>query len=254
MNSPFPGMDPYLEDPRLWPDFHQRFITYWCDALIEKLPPSYEARMEDRIAVIPEGSGARGLRPDVAISIVSEPAVAYGPATVEEERGPIEIPLAEFDEIRQSRILILHGPGRKLVAVLELLSPSNKSGSDGYAAKRQAVLASAAHLIELDLLAAGERMALQKPLPSGHYFAFVARKGRGVCEVYAWTVRQRMPAMRIPLLAPDPDLDFPLQPVFQSAYEKGRYERSLDYTKPPAVSLPAGDLDWCRRTASTVVA
>ncbi|MBW3540169.1 MAG: DUF4058 family protein [Planctomycetes bacterium] len=28
MSSPFPGMDPYLEDPAFWPDFHSTFINY----------------------------------------------------------------------------------------------------------------------------------------------------------------------------------------------------------------------------------
>jgi hypothetical protein len=27
MPSPFPGMDPYLEAPELWPDVHHRLIS-----------------------------------------------------------------------------------------------------------------------------------------------------------------------------------------------------------------------------------
>ena len=38
MNSPFPGMDPYLEDPAIWMDFHERFITYCSDFLNDSLP------------------------------------------------------------------------------------------------------------------------------------------------------------------------------------------------------------------------
>lgn len=40
MASPFPGMDPYLEDPAFWPDFHHRFLENWCDALADLLPDS----------------------------------------------------------------------------------------------------------------------------------------------------------------------------------------------------------------------
>ena len=36
MRSPFPGMDPYLE--QFWGDVHHRLITYTCDALQRHLP------------------------------------------------------------------------------------------------------------------------------------------------------------------------------------------------------------------------
>ena len=38
MTSPFPGMDPYLEDPAFWPDFHHRFIDCWCEEIAAELP------------------------------------------------------------------------------------------------------------------------------------------------------------------------------------------------------------------------
>ena len=44
MKSPFPGMDPDLEDPAFWQDFHQSFNTYWRDAVAEALPDNYEVR------------------------------------------------------------------------------------------------------------------------------------------------------------------------------------------------------------------
>ena len=33
MPSPFPGMNPYLEHPDTWEDFHTRFITHAADTL-----------------------------------------------------------------------------------------------------------------------------------------------------------------------------------------------------------------------------
>ena len=44
MPSPFPGMDPYLEEPRRWPDVHQSLITYIRDALQPAVRPRYFAR------------------------------------------------------------------------------------------------------------------------------------------------------------------------------------------------------------------
>ena len=38
MPSPFPGMDPYLEDPSVWMDFHESFITYQWAAAVGQTP------------------------------------------------------------------------------------------------------------------------------------------------------------------------------------------------------------------------
>ncbi|MBV8886966.1 MAG: DUF4058 family protein [Chroococcidiopsidaceae cyanobacterium CP_BM_RX_35] len=34
MPSPFPGMDPYLEQPALWSSFHSRLIVAIADAIV----------------------------------------------------------------------------------------------------------------------------------------------------------------------------------------------------------------------------
>ena len=49
MPSPFPGMDPYLEDHALWPDVHSSLITYIREELQAKIRPSYVARIGERI-------------------------------------------------------------------------------------------------------------------------------------------------------------------------------------------------------------
>jgi hypothetical protein len=48
MPSPFPGMDPYLESPTLWPDVHHELISGIRAALIGTLRPRYVARVELR--------------------------------------------------------------------------------------------------------------------------------------------------------------------------------------------------------------
>ena len=52
MPCPFPGMDPYLESPAFWSDFHARFLTYLSDAISDRLPPGYEARIDERLEFI----------------------------------------------------------------------------------------------------------------------------------------------------------------------------------------------------------
>jgi len=242
-------MDPYLEDPGLWSDFHATFINYWREALLDCLPPNYEARIDEKVRLVEVVPPRRKLiEPDVAVarrspSRIPSPAPT-GAATLE----PVTIPLViEEDEAHERYIEILHRPERSLVAVLELLSPSNKEepGRSDYLAKRNALLHHPIHLVELDLLMGGRRLPLEKPLPAGDYYALVSHSDRRPdCDVYAWTVRQRLPSIPIPLLSPDPDVWIDLAAVLATAYERGRYARSIDYTSPPLVSLDDETRRW----------
>src|SRR5581483_402078 len=151
-----------------------------------------------------------------------------GVATLES----VTIPLVIVEEPREAYIEILHRPERQLVAVLELLSPSNKTepGRSVYLTKRNALLYQNVHLVELDLLLGGHRLPFRKALPLGDYYALVARGDRRPdCDVYAWTIRQALPTIPIPLRAPDPDVLLDLATVFSTAYERGRYRRSIHY-------------------------
>jgi hypothetical protein len=256
MKSPFPGMDPYLEDPAFWPDFHWRFTTYWCDYLADRLPEPYEARLNERVnlvAMSPEM--IKLIYPDVA---VSERPAAASKSSKRARSGdsetmllePVTIPHQMFEEVREARIEILHRSTHSLITVLELLSPWNKTG-DGfleYVAKRRAVLQQKVHLVELDLLVGGQRLPLSRPLPAGDYYALVSRSESWPdCDVYHWTVRQPFPAIPIPLRAPDPDLVIDVGAVFAIAYERGRYARSLKYGEKAPAPLGAKDAAWAQK-------
>ena len=255
MASPFPGVDPYLESQGFWPDFHATFINYWREALADLLPEHYEARIDERVNLVevrPEKKVKR-IEPDVALLRRSQapggavPAPS-GVATLE----PVTIPLLIEEERRETYIEILRRPGRSLVAVLEVLSPANKEEPDrsAYLAKRNTLLNHNVHLVELDLLLSGRRLPLQQPLPPGDFFALVAHaERRPFCDVYAWTVRQRLPAIPIPRAAPDPAVWVDLGAVFATTYERGRYARSIDYSAAPPAALSQADRDWAAQQA-----
>src|SRR4051812_38433339 len=121
MPSPFPGMDPYLETPALWSDFHARLITYWSDALIDCLPSNYEARIDEKVNLVEVSPPRRKLvEPDAAVP-QREPsrvpsAAPAGVVTLE----PVTLSLVIEEETHERHIEILHRPDRPLVAVLEL--------------------------------------------------------------------------------------------------------------------------------------
>lgn len=86
MPGPFPGMDPYLEDPVRWPDVHQRLITYIADALGPHLRPRYHARIGERVYIL---TPPQALYPDILLirrpQAVREPSPVCGAAEVETE-------------------------------------------------------------------------------------------------------------------------------------------------------------------------
>jgi hypothetical protein len=260
MRNPFPGMDPYLETPAYWPDFHQRFITYWCDLLAERLPDQYEARIDERVNLVEAPhEEVKRIIPDLAItqrereqpSEVAEPTTTATLTAAE----PVSIPMAILDDVHEGYIKILHRPDKTLVTVLELLSPTNKSdiGHGDYLAKRREVIRQGVNLVEVDLLTQGHRIPLLLPLPTGDYYVIVARSdNRPNCDVYAWNLRQPLPTIPIPLKPPDPPILLNLGQVFSLTYERGRYGRSFDYTQPPPTPLNETDIDWVAERIQTM--
>lgn len=248
MPSPFPGMDPYLENPAFWSDFHARFINYWCEALADRLADHYKARIDERVNLVEvHPQKIRRFEPDVTVTRTprtpgTAPA-AGGVATLE----PVVVPLLIEEETRETFIQVLHRRDRTLVAILELLSPPNKEEPDRsvYLARRNTLLHHPVHLVEVDLLLKGQRIPLGDDYPAGQYFALVAdATRRSDCDVYAWTMRQPLPPIPIPLLLPDPPVWIDLAAVFATTYERGRYARSIDYNQPPPVSLRGDELTW----------
>ena len=254
MPNPFPGVDPYLEDPAFWPDFHSTFIVCWRDALRGVLPPNYEARIGERVYLV-EPPASRRVGPDLSVSRSAAGGTVptlSGSTSTSAVLEPVTVPLGALEEVRESYIEILHRPDRTLVAVLEVLSPANKEepGRGDYLAKRNAALRQNVHLVELDFLIGGQRLPMGAPLPAGHYYALVSRADRRPnCDVYAWTVRQPLPPIPIPLRAPDPDALTDLAAVFGTAYARGFYDESINYTAPTAAPFSAQDRAWIRDVA-----
>jgi hypothetical protein len=257
MASPFPGMDPYLEDPAFWRDFHHRFLDYWCEAVAAALPDNYDARLDETVNLVQ-------MSPEVIKLIYPDVAVSRQPRQTKRTHSknsgtlllePVRIPHEFLEEVRQTRIEILHRPERNLVAVLELLSPYNKGGDgfDQYRAKQMTILQKKVHLVELDLLEGGKRLPLSRPLPSADYYALISRaEDRPNCEVYHWALRDPLPTIPIPLRAPDADIQIDLEQVFRNTYERGRYARSLYYSKPPAARLSRKDATWATGVAAKI--
>jgi hypothetical protein len=244
-------MDPFLESPAYWRDFHQSFITYWRDWLLDHLPDHYEVRIDERLSVVNEGLECEDVLPDLSVS-QSHPLprqLVPTTATAVLDIEPATLRLKYLEVESEAYLKVLHRPDASLIAVLELLSPTNKSGEGrrDYLLKRHELLQEPIHLVELDFLLGGTRIPTHEKLPAGDYYAFVSRGDRRPeCEVYSWNLPEPLRRIRLPLKAPDPDVVFDLPDLFAHAYQRGRYFRDLPYTTEPPVPLSKENAQWVK--------
>jgi hypothetical protein len=256
MSMIFPGMDPYLEDPQIWPGVHSRLVVYLADQLQPKLRPRYVAAVEERVYI--EGR-RRQVVPDVSIRRPREPeheggvAVAVAVAVAEAD----EPALVQVDplEVHESYIAILDlRSGQKIVTVIEVVSPSNKApgpGRDSYLAKQSEVLGSTAHLVEVDLLRTGQHVVAVPEWSArgmGYYdYLVCVSRAYGVrsrYELYLRGVRERLPRVRIPLADGDPDVAMDVQAAMARVCESGAYDQRIDYRIPCRPPLRPADQEW----------
>jgi hypothetical protein len=188
LQSPFPGMDPFIGCQE-WEDFHHALIETMRQTLVPNVAPRYAVRVERRIYVESQSEDDQLYIAEVAL-IDESNATVTKPVATTATITPVECVLPMPEEKRESLLVIRDLETRAIVTVIELLSPGNKrSGSDGrrkYLAKRQEILGSQSHLVELDLLRGGKRLPTRQPLPTADYYAIVSPTPsacRGLCVV-----------------------------------------------------------------------
>ncbi len=224
MPSPFPGMDPFLEELRRWVGVHSWLINSISDDLADRVSPDFFVEI-----VV---SGQRE-EPSAMAGVITAPTL-------------IE-PLYDV-EIRDRYIEIRDTVNRDVVATIEVLSPYNKAagtqGREAFLQKRKTVMASGVHWIEIDLLRAGER----PPEVAGKsdYYALLKRGGTpGPFEVWHFDLRDTMPTIAVPLRLPHDDVPLDLQLVFDDVYARGHYAESTNYSgDSPLPRLRPADAAW----------
>lgn len=257
MPSPFPGMDPYLEDPGRWPDVHHWLISVTAELINSSLRPNYYARIEDRVYISDEHDpGRKVIIPDVRVVAVpdtshlasralGEPA---GVATAE----PLEVTTLIEDEIHEPLIEVIDVDRRSVITVIEVLSPTNKCagarGRQSYEGKREQVMRSPSHFIEIDLLREGDGFPPYEALPPHEYRVHVSRVNRRPRGTL-WAIRldQRLPVIPIPLRNSDPDGHVDLQAVLSTAYDRAAYDLQIDYKREPPSPPIDKYADWMDR-------
>ena len=219
MPTPFPGMDPYLENDKLWPVFQHHLAHALHQLLLPGLMDRYRARITQR-------------------HYVSEQALFT--SIIREEHTEALI------EIRQ------RADGR-LITLLEVISPANKmsdAGRKAYLARRQEARSVKANIVEVDLVLQGASLidCSREGLPAWDYAVFVSRAAQpDRYEIFPTTLPKRLPKFRLPLAADDRDTVIDLQAAFGRAFDQGDFVKQINYDQDPATKLGDENRDWLRQ-------
>ena len=251
-------MDPYLEG-ELWQEFHETLAGAIREQLLKILPPQYVALLAKRyvlhrpaIGLLSLPEDHRVIYPDVHVAQtpprVSESAVAYEYQTV--TQPTVQLASLVTEEVPVMSVEVHDVANRRLVTVIEILSPVNKMGDGAmeYVAKRAALMGTSVHLLEIDLLRRGSRVIFETDPPPADYYAYLSRfTHRPYTDVWPVRLRDRLPVLPVPLLPPDEDVPLDLQRAVNACYDLVHYERLLDYTAaPPPPPLSEADMSWLR--------
>ncbi len=215
MPSPFPGMDPYLEDAQHWKVFQQQFVAGLYHVLLPGLVDRYRARIAMR---------SYTLEMPLFTSVIREPH---------------DEPFVEIRERSDGR----------LVTLIDVVSPMNKTtgtGRDAYLATRSLVESQRASALEIDLITHGTPMLdySRDALPE-HDYTFTVTRGHvpGKFEIYTATVQKRLPKFKLPLAQDDRDTMLDLQDVFRRAYDLGSFGKTVAYDNPLPASVTLSDVN-----------
>jgi len=248
-------MDPYLEG-EMWQEFHETFAGAIRAQLMPQVRPKYVALLAKRYVMDRPGLGIvqpaeRHVYPDV--HVVEPPyrspsaMSVYGGVAIMEPT--IEVLSPMNDEVPILSIEIRDVAERRLVTLIEILSPVNKRGEGAreYAQRRLELLQTSTHLLELDLLCQGRRIQLlQEPPPAPIYLSRMQR--RPYTQVWALPLQRPLPTIPVPLLPPDPDVPLDLQAAVADCFTLVGYEDLLDYSAKPPVGLTEEEKTWVVET------
>ena len=267
MPSPFPGMDPYLESSEHWMNVHSTLITEIRERLSKQLRPRYFVGMEERAyitsntdpawsTIIPDShvvmtrfSGAGDLHPSSIGLDESELEAAEGDVAVAVAVKPTRLLFTTL-RMREPYLEIIDTSNRKIVTIIEVLSPTNKvAGSRGrqkYKWKRERVLRSMTSLVEIDLLRGGRPFFSDDLRGACDYTVHVSRAEECHEGSDLWRIKlpQLLPSIPIPLSEGDADAALDLNAAWHAVYDKAGFDLVLNYKADPSTPFTPAQAAW----------
>jgi hypothetical protein len=255
MPSPFPGMNPYLEHPSLWPEIHNRLIVAISDSLVPQLVPQYIVAIEHRIyQILNEESLLIGM-PDLLVkkrnysSQIPDSETNSGVAVMAQAATPQLVRMPMPMETKEAYLEVRDTSTGEVITVIELLSPKNKRkgpGRQAYEDKRYQILSSRTNLVEIDLLRSGEPLLTFGGEDIVSDYRLIVSRGwqRPVGELYAFNLEDNMPIFPLPLRREEPEILVNLQELLGIVYERAGLDYRIDYQQEVVPSLSELQASW----------
>ncbi len=234
LKSPFPGMDPYLEN--LWPEVHARLIVYAANQLNAQLPNDLQANIEENLNVYKEDD-LSSIRPDIH---VSQDATFLSSSERASSAVVLE-PLVLRRAPHPTRHVEIVDKNGRIITSIDFLSPWNKVGSrarEQYSRKQIDIIDAGVNLVEIDLVRQGSYVLAApleqlRPGERTPYLICVYRDAKpDQFELYRAPLEQPLPNVPVPLRYGERDAVLQLQALLDQCYQDGRYYR-LDYSGDP---------------------
>ena len=250
MPSPFPGMDPWLERPTLWPGVHVNLIISLQRALAPLIAPRYYVEVGQRAIFSVFPPAPQFIYPDVS---VFEDRQSHQPLQAETAvlAEPIIVALPNREKVYEDYLKIVETATHRVITVIAILSWSNKQpGRDrkAYEAKRRRIFQTETNLVEIDLLRAGQPMPFVFSQPNGHltHYRVLIKRGDNEWQAYLYpfSIQDAIPIFPLPLQPGDSEPAVRLGEILNETYDVLRYASRLDYNQTPEPRLSDAEAQW----------
>jgi hypothetical protein len=236
MSASFIGMNPQLESPELWTEVHHRLISAIAIHLGPSLRPKYRVAIEKRV-YFSEGDRAVEVGiPDAVVLTAAQARTSSTTLTLEPQTDEgVSVILPMRSEVKEGYLEIREIATGRVVTAIEILSPTNKRagyGRNTYEAKRQKILASQTHLIEIDLIRQGKPMELINAPTKTDYRILVSRsEERPQARLHGFNRSQPIPPIVVPLELGDLEPMLDLQAILNEIYEQAGFDLTIGSTE-----------------------
>ena len=246
----FPGMNPYLESPYRWPEIHHALISEIARVINPYIVPKYRAAIETRVYI---DSSLVGI-PDAYVHKRSQQREASS-ASVAVSTKPERVAIPTPCEVTEGYLEIREPLTRRVITVIEVLSPANKRTGEGrkkYLSKRETVLSSLTHFIEIDLLRQGEAMPIAGGQPADYQISISRADERPSAERYAFNLRDEMPKFLLPLDAEDASMEpvLDIKALLNQVCEDTAVDIDIDYAVQPQPPVSGEEFEWLQSLPS----
>ena len=251
MPSPFPGMNPYLEDSAYWSSIHHWLITEIARLLNQQLAPKYVVAVEVRIY---ETSGEKSTLIGIPDNVIAKSSLTFiqtpesNIAIALPSIQPLTIELSLTETIKQGYLEVRRVGTGEVITAIEILSPINKNSGEGrskYEKKRQHILNSYTNFVEIDLLRKGNSMiTLEQNIKYDYCILVSTSVQRPQAALYAFNLQDGIPVFPVPLSPEDPEILLDLQSILHQVYEQGRYDLIIDYQQKIIPGLSKTEAIW----------